>query len=352
MKRRLLGILLFFFVGLAPTQGDDMRGLIPKRLTEANRAATVKALSQQEQKRLAAAHAKARQLGIPIREEVDGSSRFLVDFVNGKPLYLTTCNVNAAITTHARTIQQTPYSLDGGNVMVGVWDSGSVLTTHQEFGSRVTVMDGSAEHFHASHVAGTIAAAGVDPLAKGMAPAASIRSYDSSYDITEMTGAAATLNNQLNTKLYLSNHSYSFAVGWSGTPLTWTDNRDLFGKYQSASANLDTLLASAPYYLPFFSAGNERNDNPTPGGRVVIDGQTVTYDPAIHPAGDGEYLNGYGSIGPYGSAKNNMTIGAVADAVTAGQRDINKALMSSFSSYGPTDDGRIKRDVVANGEML
>jgi hypothetical protein len=51
-------------------------------------------------------------------------------------------------------------------------------------------------------------------------------------------------------------------------------------------------------------------------------------------------------------AKNVVSVGSVEDAVSNGARDLNKALISSFSSYGPTDDGRIKPDLVANGHYL
>jgi len=47
-----------------------------------------------------------------------------------------------------------------------------------------------------------------------------------------------------------------------------------------------------------------------------------------------------------------MTVGAVSDAVSGGSRDIQIASMASFSSWGPTDDGRVKPDIVANGTTL
>ncbi len=52
------------------------------------------------------------------------------------------------------------------------------------------------------------------------------------------------------------------------------------------------------------------------------------------------------------SPKTSSPSARSADAVTGGLRDPAKATISSFSSWGPTDDGRIKPDVVANGEAL
>ena len=46
-----------------------------------------------------------------------------------------------------------------------------------------------------------------------------------------------------------------------------------------------------------------------------------------------------------------MTIGAV-NAIPDGYKNSTQVVMSSFSSWGPTDDGRIKPDVVANGVGL
>jgi hypothetical protein len=51
-------------------------------------------------------------------------------------------------------------------------------------------------------------------------------------------------------------------------------------------------------------------------------------------------------------AKNIVTVGAVNDAVTGTVRDPSKATITSFTSWGPTDDGRIKPDLVANGATV
>jgi subtilisin family serine protease len=78
----------------------------------------------------------------------------------------------------------------------------------------------------------------------------------------------------------------------------------------------------------------------------------VSYNSASHPAGDGTYRGGFETIGYEALAKNVITIGSAADAVTGGVRDESKAIVSSFSSCGPTDDGRIKPDITANGDGL
>jgi hypothetical protein len=51
-------------------------------------------------------------------------------------------------------------------------------------------------------------------------------------------------------------------------------------------------------------------------------------------------------------AKNIMTVGAVNDAVSGSSRSVANGTMAAFSGWGPTDDGRIKPDIVANGTGL
>ena len=75
----------------------------------------------------------------------DGRSYELVGVENGQPIYYITCNAAAAALTGAETLQALPYSLDGEGLTVGLWSSGMVLATHNEFIdgaiSRVTLMD-------------------------------------------------------------------------------------------------------------------------------------------------------------------------------------------------------------------
>ncbi len=73
-----------------------------------------------------------------------------------------------------------------------------------------------------------------------------------------------------------------------------------------------------------------------------FDGIPFTID---DPDVDSSYskLEFFTNIGPKASAKNVITVGAIND---------DGQTMTSFSSWGPTLDGRIKPDVVANGYRL
>lgn len=329
------------------------------------RQRVVEELARDERTRREAAEEVARQRGLPIRGKYpDGGGFELAGFDGDTPLYRTTYNDSAAISTGANLLRLAPYLVTGGNGTVGVWDEGAVRTTHQEFGGRVTVKDGATTlSDHSTHVAGTIGASGVSPSAKGMAPAAMIDSYDWNSDISEMTGRGAAYPGELGM-IYLSNHSYGFNSGWvyTATPTyTWYGSgttasgyEDDFGKYRAETREVDILAYNLPYYLMFWAAGNDRNNNPANGSSVALSpgGTSVTYDSSSHPPGDGVYKGGYDTVSFNALAKNVVTVGAVGDAVSGGLRSLSGAAMQAFSSWGPTDDGRIKPDLVANGASL
>ncbi|MGV3663164.1 MAG: S8 family serine peptidase, partial [Prosthecobacter sp.] len=338
----------------------------------AKREEVVRRLREMEDKRKEAAWELARQKGIAIRGKRPNGKEFeLQYFENGEPVYHVTNNVNAAISTGAHQVRGTsPFNVTGAGVTTGIWDSGIPRLTHQEFGSRITVMDGHATvSEHANHVTGTIAAAGVEPSIKGMAPEVLVNSYYFGNDVSEMTNAGAALPGQAG-KLYLSNHSYGGFLGWDyqggSLPDDWygtfsnnsnpaDDLEDDFGRYASTSVAYDGLCSNLPYYLPFFAAGNERTDTPPPAGFPwyhISTGNTYSYNASQHPAGDDSYKGGYDNIGGDAVSKNVMTVGAVNDAVVSSSRNLPAATITTFSSYGPADDGRIKPDIVANGQSL
>ncbi|MHC4587324.1 MAG: S8 family serine peptidase, partial [Planctomycetota bacterium] len=168
---------------------------------------------------------EARRHGWKLRGTVEGKSFELIASENGRPIYYITCNADAAISTGTNLLHNPPYSLDGNDLTIGIWDAGWVLASHQEFDDRVMIMDSNSEpntlpytflHLdpnHATHVAGTIGAQGVDPNAKGMAPGVNIDYYDWYSDTLEMTSRAATGDGE-DGEIYLSNHSYAIIAGW------------------------------------------------------------------------------------------------------------------------------------------
>jgi hypothetical protein len=278
----------------------------------ADRARVVAAMKAAEQRRYAAVLERAAELGIPVRKEGPGHQVAILHDIRGEePLYRVTMNRNAAISSAADQVYPAPYNLTGAGLLVGVWDAGPVLDTHREFGGRITNQDTGPTDDHATHVAGTVAASGVDPDAKGMAPAVDVDAYDWNSDYAEMTAAGAATANETGN-VPLSNHSYGYNAVTSD-----------MGVYEDEARTTDAIAHDLPYYMPYWAAGNEQD---------------------LLTAKDG-----YQSITFNGLAKNIMTIGAVNDAVSGGNRSLAAATMSYFSSWGPADDGRIKPDLVANG---
>jgi subtilisin family serine protease len=363
-----LGLVLF--ATTAAWGQDSAADLLQRpglRLSEPTaRAEVVASIRRFAAQRREAARARAAAEGLPLRVvRPDGTVREIAHFIGDEPIYLTTQNVSAGISTAADQTRST-YATDGSTITIGMWDGGSGRASHQEFGSRMVVMDGAASITHATHVGGTLAAAGVDTRALGMAPAATVHSYDWNQDLSEMTARAATGPGETDN-LYLSNHSYGYVSGWyyvnNGTRAwEWYGNgttssgiEEDFGRYNSFSRDQDALAHSAPYYLIFRAGGNERTNNPDSGQMVALSpgsSTVVVYDPTLHPAGDGIYRGGFETVAFDTVAKNVMVVGSTTDAVSGGVRDPSVASVSSFSSWGPTDDGRIKPDIVANGHQL
>ena len=296
-------------------------GAIPKILEgkdlsiPAVRSQVVAEMQALEERQRVAVLAKAKELNVPLRIDRPGENvAELYDFRGDEPIYRKTLNVNAAISNGANLLSPAPYNLDGTGIRVGIWDEARVRSTHQELAGRVTVMDPTTSisfSDHATHVGGVVGATGIDANAKGMAPKVNLNSYDWNSDYTEMTQAGAALATD-SSKIPLSNHSY----GYDATVYE-------MGVYNSEPRNTDALASSLPYYLIFWAAGNDQENLPSLGGY-----QSITYDAL---------------------SKNIMTVGAVQDAVSGSLRSLSSASMTSFSSWGPCDDGRIKPDVVANG---
>lgn len=279
----------------------------------------------------------ALERDILIREKLDdGRTISLIRIMpSGLPEYYMTHNLLASQnvgTSRLRPRANLALNLTGKNMLIGVWDSGSTNVEHQEFGNRITIKDNIPFDDHGTHVAGTIAASGVNPQARGMAYEAQIFAYEFNNDNAEMSVEASE-------GLIISNHSYGLRTGWdvnaSGTGWQWFGDPSVsnvfdyrFGFYDAANSRVwDDIAFNAPYYLIVKSAGNDRTD--------VGDGTRPPDGP-------------YDCLEPKSVAKNILTIGAV-EHLAGNYTGPNDVVMSDFSSWGPTDDGRIKPDLSAIG---
>jgi hypothetical protein len=280
----------------------------------------------------------------------------------GFPVYLTTHNnTDAAATTGTNLVQpggSLGLNLSGSsnflNNKLAMWDGGWVYPEHQEFaGKTISFKDTSDVIDHATHVAGTLMAKGIYAPAKGMAfNANTLISYDFNNDVAEMSKAAPGL--------LLSNHSYGDVAGWNYNDLAgrWEwyglpgDTVDYnFGFYNSRVQAWDQIAYNAPYYLIVESAGNSRSGNgPAVGadyyGYASRTNQTLV-DKGPRPATISNNAD-YDIITTTGTAKNILTVGAV-NTLPNGPANSQGIVTTYFSSWGPTDDGRIKPDLVADG---
>ena len=236
---------------------------------------------------------------------------------------------------------------------LGVWDEGSPRLSHKELTGRITQKDNATEIVtHSTHVAGIVMSKGLNPLAKGMAyNLKGILDYDWNNDLSEMSAAAAN-------GLLISNHSYGIVTGWDYNSDSsrwqfngrWNEKEDYrFGLYDLDAQIQDSIAYNAPNYLIVAAAGNNR----TSAGPAV--GQTYWrrnesgrfYNAGSRPA-DLSSNDTYGSISSDKNAKNVLTVGAV-NGIPSEYNKKEDVVMSNFSSWGPTDDGRIKPDIVAQG---
>lgn len=241
---------------------------------------------------------------------------------SGEILYLETSNFNSSVTIRANKLYSDGtlgLNIQGQGMTAYVWDQGNVRATHVEFpNSKITNNNAASLSDHATHVMGTIVAEGVlDISLRGVAFNASGVAYDWNGDYVEM------INEVLTGPMLVSNHSYwiSSSPSFSG----W-----MLGAYDSRARDFDDIAFLAPHYLAVTAAGNDRNDFADP----VISAHLTS-------------KNGYDLIRGMQTAKNFLTVGAVNQV--SNYIGPNSVIMSNFSSWGPTDDGRIKPEVVAKG---
>ena len=139
---------------------------------------------------------------------------------------------------------------------------------------------------------------------------------------------------------------------WYGDTTLSSSEDYRFGFYTSSARSWDLIANAAPKYLIVKSAGNDRGSAPGSGvtSHEIWDPNSGWVTSTVSRPADGG-TDGYDCISTYGNSKNILTVGAVND-ITAGYTQPSDVVMSSFSGWGPTDDGRIKPDIVANGVSL
>ncbi len=242
----------------------------------------------------------------------------VVLFVDEAPPPMDVVNDVVRTRLHVNEVQTDPYNLSGDGVTIMVYDGGMIDSTHPDFNDRVSWNETAAVADHPTHVAGTVGGDGTNSQGnfRGMAPDARIISgqydacipyclYESPNDFEADYSRARTVFG-----IELTTNSIGANVSSNGYDCAW------MGDYETTSRLLDGFarnLNGSPLIM-CFAAGNERND-----------------------AGCG--LTSYRCISVPAGAKNIITVGATTSTDAS----------ASFSSWGPTDDGRIKPEVCATG---
>ncbi|RJR15303.1 MAG: hypothetical protein C4581_12360 [Nitrospiraceae bacterium] len=266
-----------------------------------------------------------------------------VSWIEEKPGLPQDSNLIASVLSKVDDVQTAPYNLNGTDIRIGQWEKGNPWSDHRDLSGRITIVDGllSLTTGHATHVATTMIGTGEgDAWAEGMATASTIYSYNFWGDEgSEMKSAISQYG------IIVANHSWSNTAGWNclnGEPANcndwewWGDSN--FGAYTSETESFDETVYSSNLII-VKSAGNDRadigpgngNDHKHAGVPIIV------FNGCNHSSDDH-----YNSIPDIGTAKNIITVGAI---------DSNGA-MAQFSSWGPTNDGRIKPDLVAFGRGL
>ncbi len=228
-------------------------------------------------------------------------------------------NDSNRLAVQAEDLQAPPYGLTGAGVNVLVYDGGTAWAGHPDFGGRLFVRDESGTDDHPTHVAGTIGGSGLagGGRYRGMAPGVTMQSYGYEYDgrgvllYTNPGDMLRDYDEAVNVHgALIANNSIGSNIAINGFPCAYE------GDYGVVSLLIDAMIAGAlgsPVRI-VWAAGNERSTG--------LCGST------------------YATIPPPATAKNAIVVGAV---------NSDEASMTWFSSWGPTDDGRLKPDVCAPG---
>ncbi len=210
-------------------------------------------------------------------------------------------------------------ALNGAGVDVLVFDQGQVDPTHPDLSGRVVSGDAVSVASHSTHVAGTLAGNGALSSGQyaGVAPGARVISYalsgfnagifmysnpgdlQSDFAAAVQTHGADLANLSLGSNIRINNYPCS-----------------IVGDYGPTDALLDAIATgSLGPRLPIVVAGG--NERPNPACERV-----------------------YATTTPPAGAKNLLSVGAL---------NTDDGTVLGFSAWGPTDDGRLKPDVMGPG---
>lgn len=198
------------------------------------------------------------------------------------------------------TIPGFGYGLTGKGVKVGIWDGN--LEKHKDHTGRVVAKEYESNSSHGEHVSGTIGGAGLlDPRAKGMSPEVQMFGWNFNVQSNGLLVYQEREKSVIEDDIELTSNSYGFNLS-SGYNTR---------RYDTGDRGDDNVTGKYPYLLNVYSNGNAQSANPGGGGF-----NTSTKN-----------------------SKNSLHVAA---------NDPND-LISNYSSFGPTIDGRLVPQIAAVG---
>lgn len=263
----------------------------------------------------------------------------------GNPLYLQTMNQNVVNSMGADVLHSgfDGLNLTGHNMTIGLWEAKNPRLNHEilrvsygsPYQSRITYDTNTQSYAtsgndirHATLVAGTLIGNQTNTGSthqmdvRGMAYEAGIHAYDWNLAALEMADEASE-------GLLVANTSYGYNAAYL--------DKTVYGKYTVVSRDWDAVMCGAPYLQIVRPAGNARDDS-----HYIV--------PQV------DEKDGFDLLESSGVSKNVLVVGAfdlsaAEPSETDPVYDLN-AVEVPYSSWGPTDDGRIKPDITAHGHNV
>jgi len=277
------------------------------------------------------------------------------------------------IRTHVGATESQVAGMTGAGVTVGVFENHHADVNHADFGGPARIARGDSDPLdaddHTTSVAGVIGGDGSHCLSppnhggagnwdddnwcyvgfcmypwskdhcdtanqwRGLAPATRLYTYDYATGNGAGTSSANEANFLGDLQTAVGTHHIDVANNsWGNFGCTAAGREFDYGEYRALCADLDDIVRGefGRAVSVVFSAGNERDG--------FSDGSTE--DTTCITQKTLPYAN-YGTINDPKAAKNIIVVGAV---------DSMDNRMTTYSSWGPVRDGRLKPDLVASGQ--